>query len=456
MFEDADRDPALVEKGALNFVVVGAGATGTEVAGALAEMIRDVMPSEYHDLAIQRAKVTLVDAGHAVLGPFSPNAHEYASKALERDGVEIRLGVSVKEIGPGHATLSDGTTIPTRCVIWGGGLMAAPLAENSGIAQGRGGRIDVLPDLTVADHPRLYALGDFANVPGPDGKAFPQLGSVALQAGRWAAKNIRADLDGKPRTEFHYHDKGIMAMIGRNAAVAEVGKHRHELHGAIAFAAWLGVHVVLMSGVRQRVDAFVSWAWDYFTKSRGPQVLDRSDVARIDWDDDDGPMAERYDVIIIGTGAGGGTLAHTLAPSGKRILLLERGDFLPREMDNWEPQGGLRRRASTSPRTPGTTPTARPSSRRCTTSSAARRRCTGRRCTGLRPAGLRRAEARRRHLARLAARLRRLRALVHRGRSGCTRSTVRTARIRSRATGASSTRGRRSPTSRGSSSSSTT
>ena len=287
VFEDADRDPALVENGALNFVVVGAGATGTEVAGALAEMIRDVMPSEYHDLAIQRAKVTLVDAGHAVLGPFSPHAHEYASKALERDGVEIRLGVSVKGIGAGHATLSDGTTIATRCVIWGGGLMAAPLAENSGIAPGRGGRIDVLPDLTVADHPRLYALGDFANVPGPDGKAFPQLGSVALQAGRWAAKNIRADLDGKPRTEFHYHDKGIMAMIGRNAAVAEVGKHRHELHGAIAFVAWLGVHVVLLSGVRQRVDAFVSWAWDYFTKSRGPQVLDRSDVARIDWDDDE-------------------------------------------------------------------------------------------------------------------------------------------------------------------------
>ena len=288
VFEDADRDPSLLDRGALNFVIVGAGATGTEIAGALSEMIRDVMPSEYHDLAVDRAKVIVVDLGDAVLAPFSPKAHEYAAKALEKDGVELRLGTSVKEIGPGHVLLSDGTTISTRCVIWGGGLMAAPLAAAAGLPQGAGGRIDVLPDLTVADHPRVYAIGDFANIPSPDGAPFPQLGSVALQAGQSAAKNIRADIAGKPRAEFDYHDKGIMAMIGRNAAVAEMGKHRHELHGAIAFAAWLGVHAWLMSGVRQRVDAFISWGWDYFSKTRGPQVLNRSDEARIDWGDDDG------------------------------------------------------------------------------------------------------------------------------------------------------------------------
>ncbi len=288
VFEDADRDPTLVARGALNFVVVGAGATGTEISGALAEMIRDVMPSEYHDLAVDHARVVVVDLGDAVLGPFSPKAHDYASKVLRRDGVEIRLGTSVTEIGPGHASLSDGTEIPTHCVIWGGGLSAAPLASQVSLAQGKGGRIDVLPDLTVADHPDVYAVGDFANIAGSDGSPLPQLGSVALQSGRWAAKNILADRKGKSRHPFDYHDKGIMAMIGRGAAVAEVGEHRHELHGSIAFAAWLGVHVELLSGVRQRMDAFVSWAWDYFSKTRGPQVLDRSETARIDWGDDGG------------------------------------------------------------------------------------------------------------------------------------------------------------------------
>ena len=283
VFEDADRDPRLLEQGALTFVIIGAGATGTEISGALGEMIRDVMPSEYRDLAVSRARIILVDRGQFVLGPFSPKSHDYAAKALQRDGVELRLATSVEEVRPDAVVLSGGETIATRCVIWGGGLKAAELASRAGLATGRGGRIDVMPDLTVADHPGVYVVGDIANAAAPDGSDFPQLGSVALQEGRWAAKNILADIDGKQRTGFHYHDKGIMAMIGRGAAVAEVGEHRHELHGPIAFSAWLGVHVALLSGVRHRVDAFVSWAGDYFTKTRGPQVLDRSDIARIDW-----------------------------------------------------------------------------------------------------------------------------------------------------------------------------
>jgi NADH dehydrogenase len=246
------------------------------------------MPTEYHDLAVERSKIFLVDHGHAVLGPFSPKAHDYAAKALQRNGVQLRLGTSVTHVGEGEVRLSDGSTIPTHCVIWGGGLKAAPLAESVGIGQGRGGRIDVEPDLTVPEFPNVYAIGDFANIPSSEGGPFPQLGSVALQAGQWAAKNILADIEGKARRGFHYHDKGIMAMIGKNAAVAEVGEHRHELHGPIAFSAWLGVHVVLLSGGGgQRVEAFVSWAWDYFSKSRASQVLDRSDAARIDWGTDD-------------------------------------------------------------------------------------------------------------------------------------------------------------------------
>jgi NADH dehydrogenase len=164
--------------------------------------------------------------------------------------------------------------------------MAATPAAVSGLPQGRGGRIDVRPDLTVDAFPGVYVVGDIANIPGPDGQPFPQLGSVALQSGTCAAKSILAEIAGEPRREFHYKDKGIMAMIGRGAAVAEVGKHRHELHGSIAFVAWLGVHAALMSGVRNRIEAFVDWGWDYFSKSRGPQILDqRSDAAHIDWEE---------------------------------------------------------------------------------------------------------------------------------------------------------------------------
>ncbi len=280
-FEEAERDPSTIEAGGLTFVVVGAGATGTEVSGALADLIRDVMPSRFHDLALNQAKVIIVDAGNAVLGPFSPKAHDYASKVLTERGVEIRLGTKVAEVAENHVVLSDGDTIATRCVIWGGGIEAAPLAHAVGLKQGRGGRIDVREDLTVEDHPRVFVVGDLANIPGPDGRAFPQLGSVALQAGHRAAENILHDVDGDPMQPFAYHDKGIMAMIGHNAAIAEMGEHRHELHGAVGYAAWLGVHAYLMGITRQRRDAFVDWAWDEFGKSR---VLDTSDDARLHWE----------------------------------------------------------------------------------------------------------------------------------------------------------------------------
>jgi NADH:ubiquinone reductase (H+-translocating) len=286
VFEEADRDVDLIAKGALNFVVVGGGPTGVELAGALADLIHQTMVGEFHDLPVTSAQIHIVDLGPTLLGPFSDSAHDYVAKVLARKGVQMHLGVAVTEIGPGHVTLADGTTILTRCVVWGGGIMAPPLAAASGLPRGRGGRIEVQPDLTVEDMPGVYAIGDVANIPAPHGGAHPQLGSVALQSGTWAANNILADGAGKPRKSFHYHDKGIMAMIGRGAAIAEVGEHRHELHGVIAFSAWLGVHASLMSGVRNRVDAFITWGSDYFTSHRGPQILDRADAAQIDWDDD--------------------------------------------------------------------------------------------------------------------------------------------------------------------------
>jgi NADH dehydrogenase len=286
VFEAADRDPSLVDQGALTFVVVGGGPTGVELAGALADLIAETMTAEYHHLAVTAARIHLVDLGHTLLGPFSDRAHDYAAKILGRKGVRLHLGVAVTDIGPGHVSLADGSTIPTRCVVWGGGIQAPAITATGDLPRGRGGRIDVQPDLTVANTAGVYAIGDNANIAGPDGQAYPQLGSVALQSGTWAAENILADAAGKPRKPFHYHDKGIMAMIGRGAAIAEVGAHRHELHGAIAFAAWLGVHASLMTGVRNRIDAFIDWGWDYFTKARGPQVLDRPDAAAIHWDED--------------------------------------------------------------------------------------------------------------------------------------------------------------------------
>jgi NADH:quinone reductase (non-electrogenic) len=237
-FEEADRDTRLANDGAIDFVVVGGGPTGVEVAGALSEMIDTTMAHEFPALASQ-AKVRLVDHGHALLGMFADKAHAYSAKVLEKDGVELLMGTAVSEIGPGHVTLSDGTTIRTRCVIWGGGLMAAPVAGVSGLPQGRGGRVDVNEDFTVPGFPGVLVIGD----------------------------------------------KGTMAMIGRGAAVAQV--KGVELHGKLAFTAWLGVHAALMTGGSNRVSAFKSWAIDYFGKERAPEALDRSGTPRMTWEEDD-------------------------------------------------------------------------------------------------------------------------------------------------------------------------
>ena len=292
LFEDCDREPDLIEQGALNVVVVGGGATGTEVAGALADMIHSVV-TKYERL-INATHIYLVEHGPTLLAPFSAKAHEYASKVLQRGGVILKLNTDVKEVHPGHVLLSDGSTLKSRCVIWGAGLKAATVASDLGLPQGRGGRIEVEKDLSVRGFSGVYAIGDFANIAGKDGKALPQLGSVAQQTGRWAGKNILADIEGTPRTPFHYHDKGIMAMIGRNAAVAEVGEHRHELEGVAAYTMWLGVHIALLSGLRVKVETFVDWVWNYCShgEAGGSMLLDRSEAASINWHDDDGVDAK--------------------------------------------------------------------------------------------------------------------------------------------------------------------
>ena len=286
LFEDADLEPSRIAQGALNIVVVGAGATGVETAGALADLIHDVMPERYHDLDVGAATITLVDHGDVVLAPFSDKAHAYAAAALERKGVGLELGASVTAIADDRAVFADGSHILSRCVVWAGGLKTRSIAGLEALPNMRG-RVSVGSDLSVHGFPGVYAVGDCAASLDDEGRPFPQLGSVALQGGGAVAASILAAIDGTDAPSFAYHDKGIMAMIGHGAAVAEMGKHHHELHGSIAFAAWLGVHAWLLNTTRARIDAFVDWAWDSFSDNRGPAIVDDPDAPRIEWHDDD-------------------------------------------------------------------------------------------------------------------------------------------------------------------------
>ncbi len=266
----------------LDVVVVGGGPTGVEVAGALAELTRALAALG----EIPRpGRIFLVDRGNALLGAFSDKSHHYAHARLTKEGAEIRLETGVRSVHPDRVELDDGSTIPTRTVVWGGGESAADIAGVGGLPTGRGGRIDVQADLTVDGFPGVYAVGDVANIPASDGTTLPQLGSVAQQAGVWAAQNILRERRESPTKPFHYKDKGIMAMIGRNAAVAEVGKHRHQVEGPIAFAAWLGVHASLLSGAHSKTDAFLSWAWDYFDRDHAATVESSAEPKRIAWGD---------------------------------------------------------------------------------------------------------------------------------------------------------------------------
>ena len=284
VFEDANRNPGLIDQGALNFVIVGAGATGVETAGALADVIDRLLPARVKSERIRHATVHIIDPAPVVLAPFSNRAHEYAKRVLEERGVRLELGTKVDEVRSDRVCLSDGREILTRTVVWAGGIKIPDLVARAGFPQEHTGRVQIDADLVVTGMPGVYALGDVAATLGSDGKTFPQLGSVALQAGRHAADNVLADIAGKPRTAFHYRDKGIMAMIGRNAAIAEVGPRRRELHGFLAYISWLGVHAWLLSGTRARVQALAAWGWDYVASTRASAYINRPDATQIEWE----------------------------------------------------------------------------------------------------------------------------------------------------------------------------
>jgi NADH:ubiquinone reductase (H+-translocating) len=285
VLEAADLANSQGQEQVPHFAVVGGGATGVEISGALADILRDMPPQAYKHLDLAKLTVTLINGKQEVLSGFNAKSKAYAQQVLEERRVHLMLGRMVKELTPKELILDDGTHLPCDIAIWAGGLKASPLAESLAVKPGKGGRIDVQPDLQVAGFPGVYALGDFANIGGNDGTTLPQLASVAQQSGRHCAKNIAASIQGKEQKPFDYLDKGIMAMVGRNAAVAEVGSGHHSLTGPLAFAAWLGVHAVLLTTLHAKMAAFFEWAWTYFGNAHVEAILDFSGTTPEDMHD---------------------------------------------------------------------------------------------------------------------------------------------------------------------------
>ncbi len=273
--EAADRSPQSATPASLNFVVVGGGPTGVEMAGTLTDTLKQLLQTEFRHVAPASAQVFLVERGDAVLPEFSPASQIYAKSALEHHGVQLRLGVAVKEITANEVLLSDGSQIPAKTVIWAAGLKANDVPTKATLPQMPNGRLEVQYDLTLRGFDDVYALGDLANATGPDQKPLPQLAAVAQQAGKHCAQNILASISGEPTAPFLYADRGILAMIGRNSAVAELGKTHHEITGPLAFATWLGVHAALLTTMRAKLEALIEWAWEYHTGEHAGQLIDR-------------------------------------------------------------------------------------------------------------------------------------------------------------------------------------
>ncbi|WP_461172151.1 FAD-dependent oxidoreductase [Arthrobacter sp. Z1-9] len=269
LLDRADREPG----SAVDMVVVGGGPTGVETAGALAENIKFVVSKYFSPDLAARCRVHLVDMVPTVLTMFSSKSQEYTRRRLTKIGVHLHMGVSVTGVRADGVTLADGTDIPGDIVVWAGGLKAGNLIAGSGLPQGKGGRIDVNPDLTAPGAEGVYVIGDAANITDSTGAKLPQLGSVAQQAGKWAARNVYADLHGGSRQPFRYTDKGYMAMVGRGAAVAELGRKRIQLQGSLAFVSWLLVHLALLSGFQQKVRALFSWLNGYVLHSPAQVVI---------------------------------------------------------------------------------------------------------------------------------------------------------------------------------------
>ncbi|HJX89901.1 MAG TPA: NAD(P)/FAD-dependent oxidoreductase [Pyrinomonadaceae bacterium] len=270
-FEAAQGDPTLIEDGVVNFVIVGAGPTGVETAGALADLFYNLLQPDYHGFCVDKARVILVEMSEGVLPPFQDSLRVYAGEELAGRRVEVRLGDAVSEVGPTSVRLKSGEEIKAHTLIWTAGVRANPLADLLGLPQGRGGRVKLNSDLSVPDHPEIFVVGDMGEV-ASDGEVLPQLASVAQQSGDHVGRQISRRLFEEPTQPFKYWDKGFMATIGRGAAVVEFPNKR-TLHGPLAYMAWLGVHLVLLNGTRNRIETLWNWAWFGLTHDRAARII---------------------------------------------------------------------------------------------------------------------------------------------------------------------------------------
>ncbi len=296
-FERADADPSLIEQGALNFVVVGGGPTGVEMAGALVEWFQMVLRKDYPQLDVSRARVILIEALDRLLAPLDAPLRENARRTLAARGVEVMLGEAVAEVQPDAVTLKSGRVIPTRTVIWGAGVKGSPLAAAMGLELTRGGRVVVNPDLSVPGRPDVYVIGDLAASRDVQGNLHPQLAQVALQGAVYVARQIERRLgerrlgerrvgagrsaqpDQSAGAPFVYRDPGTMATIGRHAAVAQfpIG---WRFTGFAAWLMWLFLHLVFLIGFRNRMNVLINWVWNYFTYDRSSRLILESGAAQ--------------------------------------------------------------------------------------------------------------------------------------------------------------------------------
>jgi NADH dehydrogenase len=278
---ELETDPKARERW-LTFVVVGAGPTGVEMAGQIAELARDTLRRDFRSVDTRAARVLLVEANDRVLHNFHPSSSRKAARALERLGVTVLVGQAVVDVAPDSVAVrsarGEGTRGGARTTIWAAGVtasrLATTLARRAGEEVDRAGRIAVGPDLSLPDHPEVFALGDMVRVRGTDGTltALPGLAPVAMQQGRYAAQVIKRRLRGKPTRPFHYRDKGNLATIGRSKAVAEIGPLR--VGGVTAWVLWLTVHLFYLIGFQNRLLVLLRWTISFATRGRGARLID--------------------------------------------------------------------------------------------------------------------------------------------------------------------------------------